>query len=86
MLADYPDENVQIVFESHSFADLAQMITTHRAKLRIVTQQVSQFGTLMNEVRFCQACHLLLETADSEQVAQNVARIIEARRLIEVAG
>jgi len=41
MFAKHPGENVQIIFESDSLADLAQMLATHCAKLRIVAQQVS---------------------------------------------
>ena len=56
------------------------------AKLRIVPQQIREFRPLLDQLRAGQSVHFFLEATDAEHLTQHHARIVEAQRLIEVAG
>src|SRR5579863_2494383 len=65
------------------------MLATHaRVKLGIVQQQVGELPALLHkvELRHARGLALILAGGNSQQLTEHVARVIEAQRLVEVAG
>ena len=58
----------------------------HLAELGIVEQQVGELGALLDEAGPRQAGDLALEALGADQAAQHDAGVVEAERLVEVAG
>ena len=73
---------------SKILADLDQVLLAHAPILRIVQKKISQLGALLNQVQFRHALDFALEFLDrnAQQFAQDVTRIVEGQRLVEIAG
>ena len=65
-------------------AGFDEVLAAHAPELRIVANQVRQLAALLHEVARRQPLDLLLEIRDPEQLAEDLARIVEAERLVEV--
>src|SRR6476661_2283291 len=78
-------EHVDVPLESNASSDVDQIIAAHAAKLRIVTEQIGELGSRLHEVQTRKSGNLLGEPGNAERFAQQVAGVIEAQRLIEIA-
>ena len=56
------------------------------AECRVVPQQVGQFRALLDQMGARKPGDLLVEVVDAEHLAEDHARIVEAQRLVKVAG
>src|SRR5271154_5162056 len=82
--AQQPD----IVFQPNSFSHLYQVFLAHpRTEVRIVEQEVSEFGALLDQIYFGHSGGFALELLgrDSHDLAQDVSGIVERQGLIEIA-
>lgn len=81
-------EQADIVLQANALADLVEMLAADAgAKFGIVQQQVSQFGTLLDEIEFGHAARFALEFVggNADEFAEDVAGVVEGERLVEVA-
>src|SRR5688500_4165172 len=62
------------------------MLAADAAKLRIVTEQVGEFCSLVGQGGAGQPRDAGFEIFDPKQFAQYEARVVEAQSLIEIAG
>src|SRR5579863_8898921 len=60
------------------------MLPPHAAKVRIVTDEISELPALLHQVAAGETLDLLLKAAHAKQFAQYVTGVVEAQRLIEV--
>jgi hypothetical protein len=65
---------------------LEQVLFANIPELRIVSQQISEFSPLLHEIGFRQSGDLLVEPGDAHNFTENTPSILEAQRLVEVAG
>src|SRR5208282_212571 len=78
-----------VVFEADALPHFVEVLPAHaRLEFRVVEQQVGELRPLLHQVQFGHAGGLALELPgrNSNDFAQNVARVVEGQRLIEVAG
>ncbi len=81
-------EQLDIFFQVDALSDLVEMLLANaRMELRVVQQQVSQFGTLLDQVQFDHPLDFPLEflRRNSDHLAENIAGVVERERLVEVA-
>ena len=78
------DQRRDVAAEPYAAARLFEVLATHAAKLRVVTNEVGQLAALLHEVAAGKPADLLLEARGADELAQHGARIIEAERLVEV--
>ena len=78
------DQRRDVAAEPHAATGLFEVLTTHAAKLRIVTNEVGQLAALLHEVAAGKPADFFLEARGANELAQHRARIIEAERLVEV--
>lgn len=57
----------------------------HAAQLGVVQDQIGQLAPLLHQVDVGQPRHLLREAAHAEDLAEDVAGVVEAEGLVEVA-
>jgi hypothetical protein len=55
------------------------------AELGIVQQQIREFASLLNEMNVRESGDPVLKSSHAQNVAENIARIVKAERLVEVA-
>jgi hypothetical protein len=77
---------VDVSLQADLLAHLAQVLTPHLPVLRIMEQQVSKLGSLLHQMRSGEAGTPLHEPGDSQHLTQHDSRVVEAQRLVEVAG
>src|SRR5260370_33336096 len=88
-LVEYLVNLLDIVLEANALPHLEQVVAPDaRTELRIMQEKISQLGALLNQVQLCHALDSALEFLDrnAQQLAQDITRIVEGQRLIEVAG
>jgi hypothetical protein len=54
------------------------------SEFRVVPDQVRELAALLDKIARGEARDLVLEPGDAEQLAQNLTRVVEAQRLIEI--
>ena len=84
-LREHAAEQLDIPLEADAAADFQQIVAGNAAKIGIVREQIGQLGTLLNEIELRQRGDALPETRDPQHLAQDVARVVEAQCLIEIA-
>jgi hypothetical protein len=62
------------------------MLAANTPKLRIVADEISELAALLHQVAARETRDALLESADTHELAQHDAGILEAQRLIEIRG
>ena len=77
---------MQILLEPDVLPHRHQILPPDPAVLGVVLKQVGQLGSLLHQMDLRQADDLLREAADAQHLAQREAGIVEAQRLVEVAG
>src|SRR5664279_309620 len=77
-----------IRLEAHALASLVQMLAAYLFEFGIVEQQIRQFASLLHQVQFGHSGNLALVLArrNSQQLAENITGVVEAQRLVKVAG
>src|SRR5271166_6203688 len=87
-LSEEAVEQVNVRFQADALACYIKVLRTDfRAELWIVQQQIGEFAALLDEVQFGHARGLALEfrLRNSQQVRENIAGVVEAQGLVEVA-
>jgi len=82
-------EKSNVRLQAHAAADFVQILPPHpRAELGVVQQQVHQFAALLHQVQLRHAPRLALEflRRNPHQLTEHVAGVVEAERLVKVAG
>src|SRR5882672_5413294 len=82
-------QQLNVVFQANALAHFVQMFFTHTgAEFGIVKKQVGKLRSLLHQVQFCHAFRLALELrgGNSDQLAQDIARVVESQGLVKVAG
>ena len=77
-----------VFFQANALSDFIQMLFAHATlELGIVQQQIGKLSTLLHQVQPCHACGFALEFSrrNSDQFGEHVARVVEGKRLVEVA-
>ncbi|HXT72991.1 MAG TPA: hypothetical protein VN785_03985 [Candidatus Angelobacter sp.] len=70
-----------VLLQADTLADLIEMLAANsRTELGIMQQQVGQLGALLNQIEFRHACRLAFELrrGNAQQLAEDVARVVEA--------
>src|SRR5262249_9419465 len=80
------DQAPDVVLQPDALADLVEVLPADLPVFGVVQQQVGQLSALLHEVDPCQAGDLLLEARGAQQLAEHDPRVVEAQRLVEVAG
>ena len=57
------------MFQPNFLAGLHQVFPAHPPEIRVVQNQVRQFGALLHQVHLGQALHLLVKAMKSDQLA-----------------
>ena len=78
-------EQPDILFQADPLADFDEMLAADTPEFGVVQQQIGQLSTLLHHVDAGQAGDALLESGETEKIAQNDPRVVEAQCLIEVA-
>jgi hypothetical protein len=48
--------------------------------------EIAELRTLLDEVHLREALHLVVKAVKADELAKNDSRVVEAERLVEVAG
>src|SRR5882672_2887647 len=72
--------------QTNSPAGLHEVLATNAAKIRIMENQITELGTLLNEIDVRKALDLVVKAVKTNELAQHNSRIVETERLIEIAG
>jgi hypothetical protein len=78
------DESRDVFSETHPPTGFNQMFLTNAPEFRVVTNQVRELTALLDQVGPGEPVDFFLEPGDSNQLAHNQTRIVEAKRLIEI--
>jgi hypothetical protein len=62
------------------------MLAAHAPELGIVAKEVRELGALLHQVDVRETGHLLSEVRHADQLAEDEPGVVEAQRLIEIAG
>jgi len=62
------------------------MLTAYAPKTRIVAKEIRELGALLDQVNVRKTGDLLAKVRYADQLAENEPGIVEAQRLVEVAG
>src|SRR2546430_2073234 len=79
------DEHVDISLAANAPPDVDEIIAPYAPELRVVAEQIGQLGTRLHEVESREAGDLFGEVDQAERLAQDVAGVIEAQRLVKIA-
>src|SRR5581483_9723957 len=82
-------EQPDIFLQANALADFVKVLPAHtRAELGVVQQQIREFGALLHQVQPGHALGLALKLLgrNAQHFAKDVARVVEAKRLVEIAG
>src|SRR5215467_13753377 len=85
-LLQEPHQRGDGALEPHTPPRLEQVLKSHPAELGIVSDEVRQLSTLLDEVGARQSGDALLVALHPEQLAQHEPRVVEAEGLIEIRG
>jgi len=66
-------KKIDIVLQTDALARFDQMFAPHAAKIRIMKNQVREFGALLHQVDLGQAFHLVVKPVKADQFAENDA-------------
>ena len=80
------DEALDVFLQSHPLPGLDQMLAAYAPELGIVAQEVRELGALLHEVNVREAGNLFSKVRYADQLAEDEPGVIEAQRLVEVAG
>ena len=75
-----------MVLQADAPSHFDQVLLAHLAELGIVEQQVGELGALLHEAGARQSGDFALEALGPDEAAQDDSGVVEAERLIEVAG
>src|SRR5207247_619928 len=78
------DERSNILAEADPASRFNQVLAPNHAEFRVVTDQVRQLSALLNEIARAEPVDFLAKVRDANQIAQDLSRIVEAERLIEI--
>jgi hypothetical protein len=56
------------------------------AEIGVVEDQVAEFRALLDKVDGGKALDLIVETVETDEFAEDDARVVEAESLVEIAG
>jgi hypothetical protein len=62
------------------------MLAAHAPELGIVAKEVGELGALLNQVDVREAGDLLSEVRYADQLTEDEPGVVEAQRLVEIAG
>src|SRR5258705_12600540 len=79
-------EALDVLLQSHLLACLDQMLAAYAPKLGIVAKEIRELGALLDQVNVRKTGDLLAKVRHADQLAENEPGIVEAQRLVEVAG
>jgi hypothetical protein len=82
-------EQANVLFQANLFADFVEMFSAHaRTKFGVVQEKIGKLGSLLHKIDFCHARSAALELfrRNADDFAQHVARVVERKCLIEIAG
>ncbi len=80
------EERLDVPLEPDLPPHLGEVLPPHATVLRVVQEQVGQLSSLLHEVGIREPVDLVLEPGPVEQLAQHLTGVVEAERLVEVAG
>jgi hypothetical protein len=75
-----------VVFEADFFAGCDEVFFADVAEVGIVEDQITEFRALLNEVDGTEAFDLVVKAVETDELAEDDARVIEAQRLVKIAG
>ena len=79
-------EKIDIVLQTDALARFDQMFAPHAAEIRVMKNQVREFGALLHQVDIGQAFHLVVKPVKADEFAEYDARVVEAKGLVKIAG
>src|SRR6266550_2380255 len=79
------DEHVDVSLAANAAPDIDEIIAPYAPELGVVAEQIRQLGTRLHEVESREAGDLFGEVDQAERLAQDVAGVIEAQRLVKIA-
>lgn len=82
-------QQCNILLQANAFADLIEMLLADsRAELRIVQQQVGEFGPLLDQIEFRHASRFAFELRrrNPQQLAEDIAGVVETQGAVKITG
>src|SRR5713226_3884967 len=74
------------MLQADALTGFDKMLATHFAEVRIMQNEIAEFRALLDEVHLRKAFHLVIEAVKADQFAENDSRVVEAERLVKIAG
>ena len=75
-----------VVLQANTFPGVHEVLAAHAAKIRVVQDEVAELRALLDEVHLRETLHLVVEAVKADELAKNDSRVVEAERLVEIAG
>ena len=79
-------QKADVLFQTNSLAHLDQVLPSHTPVFGVVQQQVRQLTALLHQADLRKAADSLGKGGNTQQLAQNEPRIVEAESLVEIAN
>src|SRR6266480_747884 len=75
-----------VVLQADAFAGFREVLAAHAAEIRVVENEIAELRALLHEVHLREAVDLVAESVETDELAKNHARVVEAERLVKIAG
>src|SRR5258708_7053346 len=79
-------EERDVVLQTDALAGFLEVRTADFAEIRVMENEIAELRALLDEVHLRQALDLLVEAVKADELAKNNPRVVEAKRLVEIAG
>src|SRR5205823_3131705 len=75
-----------VVLQADAFAGFREVLAAHTAEIRVVENEIAELRALLHKVHLREAVDLVAEAVETDELAKNHARVIEAERLVKITG
>lgn len=79
-------EEGYVMLEADLFAGFDEVLFADVAEIGVVEDQIAELRALLDEVDGGEALDLVIKTVETDQLAEDDARVVEAEGLVEIAG
>src|SRR5260370_5869680 len=79
-------EERDVVLQADALAGFLKVRAADLAEIRVVENEIAELRAPLDEVHLRQALDLLVKAVKADELAKNDPRVVEAKRLVEIAG
>src|SRR5712692_3886105 len=79
-------EERDVVLQADALAGFDEVLAADLAEVRVMKNEIAKFRALLDEVHLGKTFHLVVEAVKADQFTENDSRVVEAERLVKIAG